>query len=69
MQDGGVATPVDARAVAAGRATADAVEAIAALGFPRGDAKAWVEAAMAADPSLQSVETITLAVLQARGAH
>ncbi|MFN0094898.1 MAG: Holliday junction branch migration protein RuvA [Dehalococcoidia bacterium] len=69
IQDGGDVRPVDAKVVAAGRVSADSVEAIAALGFPRGDAKLWVEQALADDPSLQTLESLTLAVLRARGAN
>ncbi len=67
MQDGGATAPVDARAVAASRFVADAVETITALGFSRPEARAWVEEALQADPALATVETLTLAVLQARG--
>ena len=68
LQDGGIAAPVDAAKLEKGRVVADAAEAIAALGFPRAEARRWAEEAHAADASLESVEALTLAVLRARGA-
>jgi Holliday junction DNA helicase RuvA len=68
LQDGGIAAPVDARALEQGRLSADAAEAIAALGFSRAEARRWVEEARGADPGLETVEELTLAVLRARGA-
>jgi Holliday junction DNA helicase RuvA len=64
MHDGGVAQPVDASKLESKRAIADAVEAIGALGYNRGDAKRMVDDALAADPSLDGLEAITLAVLR-----
>ncbi len=64
MHDGGVAQPVDAAKLEEKRAVADAVEAIAALGYSRSDAKRLVEDTVASDPSLTGIETITLAVLR-----
>jgi Holliday junction DNA helicase RuvA len=64
MHDGGVAQPVDASKLESRRTIADAVEAIAALGYSRGDAKRMVDDAIAADPGLNGLEAITLAVLR-----
>ncbi|MBI2767821.1 MAG: hypothetical protein HYX53_18145 [Chloroflexi bacterium] len=66
LQDAGLARPVDATRLDSNRVVADAAETIAALGYPRGDARRWVEDARAADPSLQTVEELTLAVLRGR---
>lgn len=68
LQDGGIASPVDAARLEKGRVVTDAAETIAALGFPRAEARRWAEEAHAADTSLESVEALTLAVLRARGA-
>jgi Holliday junction DNA helicase RuvA len=68
MHDGGIDRPVDARVIEEGRLAGDAVEAIVALGFPRPEARRRVEEARAADPSLATVEDLTLAVLRAIGA-
>jgi len=68
MHDGGIAQPVDAGRLEQGRIVADAIAAVTALGFPRAEAKRWVEEAREADPGLNSVEELTLAVLRARGA-
>ncbi len=64
MHDGGVAQPVDAAKLQGRRALADAVEAIAALGYSRGEAKRLVDDVVAEDPGLVSLEAITLAVLR-----
>ncbi|MEO8539943.1 MAG: Holliday junction branch migration protein RuvA [bacterium] len=64
MHDGGVAQPVDASKFESKRAVADAVEAIAALGYSRNDAKRLVEDTISADPELSGIEAITLAVLR-----
>ncbi len=64
MHDGGVAQPVDAAKMENKRTVADAVEAIAALGYNRGDAKRLVDDALAADSELEGLEAITLAVLR-----
>ncbi|MGE3075228.1 MAG: Holliday junction branch migration protein RuvA [Dehalococcoidia bacterium] len=64
MHDGGVAQPVDAAKLENTRTVADAVEAIAALGYSRGDAKRLVDDALAADSELEGLEAITLAVLR-----
>ncbi|MGE0599880.1 MAG: Holliday junction branch migration protein RuvA [Dehalococcoidia bacterium] len=64
MHDGGVAQPVDAAKLESKRTVADAVEAIAALGYSRGDAKRLVDDALAADSELEGLEAITLAVLR-----
>lgn len=64
LHDGGVAQPVDAAKFEQRRVVADAVEAISALGYPRADAKRRVEEAMAADSSLNTLESIMMAVLR-----
>jgi len=64
MHDAGVAQPVDAARLESKRAVADAVEAIAALGYSRSDARRLVEDALEADPELAGIEAITLAVLR-----
>ncbi len=64
IQDGGVALPVDANKLESRRTIADAIEAIGALGYSRGDAKRMVADAMADDAGLESLEAITLAVLR-----
>ena len=68
LQDGGVEKPVDAQRMAQSRVVVDAIEAIAALGFARSEAKRWVEEAQADDPGLVRVEELTLAVLRRRDA-
>lgn len=67
LQDGEIATPVDIAHLARDRTLLDAVETIAALGYPRAEARRWVEEAVADDPSLSTVEDLTLAVLRTRG--
>jgi len=64
MHDGGVAQPIDAAKYESKRAIADAVEAIAALGYTRNDAKRLVEGALSANSDLAGLEEITLAVLR-----
>lgn len=66
MHDGAIAQPVDASRLEANRVVADAIETIAALGYPRAEARRWVEEARVANPALDSVEDLTLAVLRAR---
>ena len=68
LQDGGVEKPVDAARMEQNRVVIDAIETISALGFPRSEAKRWVEEAQAADPGLVRVEDLTLAVLRRRDA-
>lgn len=67
LQDSVAAAEVDARHLAGTRLLADVVDAIVALGFPRPEARRWVEEAHAANPALESVEELTLAVLRGRG--
>ncbi|MGI8424991.1 MAG: Holliday junction branch migration protein RuvA [Chloroflexota bacterium] len=67
LQDGGIDQPVDTSRLERTRVAADSAEAIAALGYPRNDAKRWVDEALAADASLTTVEALTLAVLRRRG--
>jgi Holliday junction DNA helicase RuvA len=69
MHDGGVAQPVDASKLESRRTHADAVEAISALGYSRGDAKRMVADAVANDSTLESLEQITLAVLRRLDVH
>jgi Holliday junction DNA helicase RuvA len=69
LQDSGIERPVDVRDVAAVRLIADVVDAIAALGFSRADARRWADEARESDPALDSVEALTLAVLRGRGAR
>lgn len=68
LQDGGIEQPVDAHGLERRRVSGDAIEAVVALGFARGEARRWVEEALAADATLDSVESLTLAVLRRRGA-
>jgi Holliday junction DNA helicase RuvA len=68
LQDGHIDRAVDPARLEGERAVADAVETIVALGYPRPDARRWVEEAQAAEPGLDTVEEITLAVLRRRGA-
>jgi len=64
MHDAGVAQPVDAARFEHRRVVADAIEAIAALGYPRTEARRWVEDAIAADPAITSLEAIMMTVLR-----
>ncbi len=66
LQDGGLDSPVDLDSLRRDRVSLDAVEAIAALGYARTDARRWVDEALAADPDIATVEELTLAVLRAR---
>jgi Holliday junction DNA helicase RuvA len=66
MHDGGFEKPVDASKLESRRVVVDAIEAIAALGYPRSEAKRWVEEAMAADEGLTSIDDIILTVLRSR---
>lgn len=68
LHDRGIAEPVDARRLESRRVVADAVETIVALGYPRSDARRWVDDALATDPGLSTVEDLTLAVLRRRDA-
>lgn len=68
MHDSGIAQPMDTKRLEHGRVVADAVEAVAALGYNRAEAKRWVDEVMEADATLDTVETVTLAVLRRRGA-
>jgi hypothetical protein len=45
---------------------ADAIAAVAGLGYSRAEAARWVEEARTAEPSLETVEELTLAVLRSR---
>ncbi len=67
MQDGAFESPVDLADLGRGRASVDAADAIAALGYASGDARRWVDQALADAPELETVEELTLAVLRARG--
>lgn len=68
LQDGALDRPVDLDSLKRDRVALDAVEAIAALGYGRSEARRWVDDALTADPELATVEDLTLAVLRARGA-
>ena len=68
MHDGGIDQPVDVRRLEQGRVVADAVEAITALGYPRAEARRWVEDARTGDATLTTLEALTLAVLRGRDA-
>lgn len=69
MHDGGIEQPVDASKLEQRRVVVDAVEAVAALGYPRAEAKRWVEEALSADQTLETIEELTLAVLRRRDAR
>jgi Holliday junction DNA helicase RuvA len=64
LQDGGVARPVEAAAFEEKRLLADAIEVIAGLGYSRSEARRRVDEAAAADPSLDSLDAIVMAVLR-----
>ncbi len=66
LQDGGIARPVDPAHLEQNRIVEDAVEAVAALGYQRSQAKQWVEEVRAAEPGLATVEELTIAVLRRR---
>jgi holliday junction DNA helicase RuvA len=69
MHDAAITEPVEAARIEQGRVTEDAIATITALGYQRIEAKRWVAEALEADPSIQSVEDLTLAVLRSRGAE
>lgn len=66
LQDGGISKPVDRSGFEGRRVAVDAIETIAALGYPRSDARRWVEEALADNPALTTIEELTLAVLRGR---
>ena len=67
MADGGVERPIDLSRASESRIVADAVESLTALGYPRADARRWVQEALEEDAALAtSVEELTLAVLRRR---
>ncbi|MCC6416988.1 MAG: hypothetical protein IT429_01930 [Gemmataceae bacterium] len=66
LQDTGIERPVDAARLQEARLVADTVETVCVLGYPRADARRWVEEARRASPALATVEELTLAVLRAR---
>ena len=68
LQDGALESPVDLDGLKRNRVEADAVEAIAALGYARSEARRWVDDALTEDRDIATVEELTLAVLRARGA-
>ena len=68
LQDSAYESPVDIDSLKRDRVALDAVEAIAALGYARSEARRWVDDELAADPDIATVEELTLAVLRARGA-
>ena len=68
LKDGALESPVDLDGLKRDRVALDAVEAIAALGYARSEARRWVDDALTEDPDIATVEELTLAVLRARGA-
>ncbi len=68
LKDGALESPVDLDGLKRDRVALDAVEAIAALGYARTEARRWVDDALTEDPDIATVEELTLAVLRARGA-
>ncbi len=68
LQDAAITEPVESGRIEQGRVSEDAIATIVALGYPRADAKRWVAEALDRDASLDTVESVTLAVLRARGA-
>ena len=66
LHDGGIAQAVDVRRIEETRFVTDAIDTIVALGYPRTDARHWVEEARTADPAIATVEALTLAVLRGR---
>jgi holliday junction DNA helicase RuvA len=68
MHDAAISEPVDAGDIEQGRVSEDALATIVALGYQRIEAKRWISEALERDPTLDSVEALTLAVLRARGA-
>jgi len=64
LQDAGVERPVEAAEFEEKRLLADAAEAIAGLGYGRAEARRWVEEAVRADPSLDSLDAVVMAVLR-----
>lgn len=47
----------------------DAIDTVSSLGYPRAQAKRWVEEVLRREPGLDSVEAITLAVLRELGSR
>jgi Holliday junction DNA helicase RuvA len=66
LQDSGIERPIDRKDLDSRRVVVDATETIAALGYPRSEARRWVEEALAGDAGLDTVEALTLAVLRGR---
>lgn len=64
LQDGGVERPVDTAAFEEKRLLIDAAEAIAGLGYSRADARRWVAEAAGADPAIDSLDALVMAVLR-----
>ncbi len=69
LHDGGVSQPVDPARAGQSRVAADAAEAITALGYPRADARQWVEEAMATDQAPTTLDAIVMAVLRNLGSR
>ena len=69
MHDGAISEPVDTSRFEQTRAVEEAVAAVVSLGYPRAEARRWVEDTMKRNAELISVEDITLAVLKERGAR
>lgn len=68
LQDTGIERPVDSVRLEEARLVADTIETICVLGYPRADARRWVEEARRANAALATVEDLTLAVLRGRDA-
>jgi Holliday junction DNA helicase RuvA len=66
LRDGAIDRPVDVAAMRQDSMVADAVAAVAGLGYTRAEAARWVDEALASDSDLESVEELTLAVLRSR---
>lgn len=66
MHDGGISQPIDVARLDERRLSEDAIETVVALGYTRGEAKRWVEEVRTAEPGLQTLEEVTLAVLRRR---
>jgi Holliday junction DNA helicase RuvA len=66
LKDGAIDRPIDVAAMRHDTIVADAIAAVAGLGYSRAEAIRWVEEARSAEPDLETVEELTLAVLRAR---
>ncbi len=64
LHDGGLDRPVEPPTSDDRRLVADAIEAIAGLGYSRAEARRRVEETIAADPALDSLDAVVMAVLR-----